>query len=184
MTKSIRKVIGIVLAASLILTAAGCSRNTNPVKEQLQETQAEDQISESAETDEYDISSNLQVSVSGDEKAIDTAHFTITLTHEDSWDYVVDSKTSITIYNTAAKEANCGGRLVSITAYDPGDKSYEVLPEHCVIGEADGKLYIAEYPSDVQFDPVDEETAADYQAVFKEVNNIRARAEDSPIVLK
>lgn len=184
MTKSIRKVICIVLAASLILTAAGCNRNKNSAEEQLQETQAENQISESAETDEYDISSNLQVSVNGDRKTINTDHFTITLTHGDSWDYVIDSKTSITFYNAAAKDANCGGRLVSITAYDPDDKSYEVLPEHCVIGEADGKLYIAEYPSDVQFDPVDEKTAADYQAVFKEVSHIRASAEDSPIVLK
>ena len=76
------------------------------------------------ESDDYDIASNLQLAGGGDEKAIDTDHFTITLTHGSSWDYTVDSKTSITIYNVAAREANCGGRLVSIKAYDPADKDY------------------------------------------------------------
>jgi hypothetical protein len=45
-------------------------------------------------------------------------------------------------------------------------------------------MYIAEYPSDVQFDPSDERAASDYQAVYEEVNKIREGAEDSPLVLK
>jgi hypothetical protein len=53
-----------------------------------------------------------------------------------------------------------------------------------VIGEKDGKMYIAEYPSDVQFDPSDEKSMEDYQAVYAEVNKIRDGSGDSPIVLK
>lgn len=184
MTKGIKKIIGIFLAASLVLTAAGCSRNKNPEEEQRPESQMEEQTTDSVEVEDYDISSSLQVAVRGDEKTIDADHFSLTLTHGDSWDYVVDSETSITIFNVAAKEANCGGRLMSIVAYEPEDKSYEILPGYSSIGETDGMMYIAEYPSDVQFDPADKQTAEDYQAVFKEVNQIRAGAENSPIVLK
>ena len=59
-----------------------------------------------------------------------------------------------------------------------------MLPSYNVIGQKDGMVYIAEYPSDVQFDPSDERAAADYQAVFKEVNKIREGAADSPLILK
>ena len=64
------------------------------------------------------------------------------------------------------------------------DKDYEMLPSYAVIGEKDGKVYIAEYPSDVQFNFEDEQATADYQAVFDELNKIRDGSGDSPIVLK
>ena len=157
---------------TVIAMLSACGSKTEP------EPEAEPQIDTGQETtedsDDYNIASNLQLAGGGDEKAIDTDHFTITLTHGSSWDYTVDSRTSITIYNVAAREANCGGR----------DKDYEMLPSYSVIGEKNGKMYIAEYPSDVQFDPSDEQAAADYQTVYEEVNKIREGAADSPLVLK
>ena len=184
MTGKNKRLIGLVLAVSLLLTIAGCSKDENPADEQQPETQTEEQAAESTETTDYDIASNLKQEDNGDEKSIDTDYLTIKLTHGSSWDYTIDSNTSITIYNTAASEANCGGRLVSIVAYDSDDKGYEMLPSYNVIGEKNGMVYIAEYPSDVQFDPSDERAAADYQAVFKEVNKIREGAADSPLILK
>ena len=59
-----------------------------------------------------------------------------------------------------------------------------MLPSYSVIGEKNGKMYVAEYPSDVQFDTADEKAAADYQAVYEEVNKIKEGAADSPLVLK
>ena len=181
MTKP-KTVIAMLLSLVLVFALAACGSKTEP------EPEAEPQIDTGQEptedSDDYNIASNLQLAGGGDEKAIDTDHFTITLTHGSSWDYTVDSRTSITIYNVAAREANCGGRLVSIKAYDPADKDYEMLPSYSVIGEKNGKMYIAEYPSDVQFDPSDEQAAADYQTVYEEVNKIREGAADSPLVLK
>ena len=177
-----KTLIAVLLSLVLVLALSACSSKAEP------ESEAEPQTETGQETPEdsgdYDIASNLQLAGGGDEKVIDTDHFTITLTHGSSWDYTVDSKTSVTIYNVAAKEANYGGRLVSIKAYDPADKDYEMFPSYSVIGEKDGKVYVAEYPSDVQFDPSDEQAAADYQAVYEEVNKIREGAADSPVVLK
>ena len=181
MTKP-KTVIAMLLSLVLVFAMTACGPMTEP------ESEAEPQKGTGQESTEdsgdYDIASNLQLAGGGDEKAIDTDHFTITLTHGSSWDYTVDSKTSITIYNVAAREANCGGRLVSIKAYDPADKDYEMLPSYSVIGEKNGKMYVAEYPSDVQLDPSDEQAAADYQAVYEEVSKIREGAADSPLVLK
>jgi predicted small lipoprotein YifL len=172
----------IVMFLSLVLVFAMTACGSKPEPENETQTDTGQETAENS--DDYDIASNLQLAGGGDEKALDTDHFTVELTHGSSWDYTVDSKTSITIYNVAAREANCGGRLVSIKAYDPADKDYEMLPSYSVIGEKNGKLYIAEYPSDVQFDPTDEQAAEDYQAVFEEVNRIREGAADSPLVLK
>lgn len=186
MTRGTKKIIAMLMSLALVFAVTACGSKTEP------ETEAEPQTEEQTETQqettespaEYDIASNLQLAGGGDEKAIDTDYFTITLTHGSSWDYTVDSKTSITIYNIASREADCGGRLVSIIAYDAGDKDYEMLPSYSVIGEKDGKVYIAEYPSDVQFNFEDEQATADYQAVYDELNKIRDGSGDSPIVLK
>jgi len=181
--RKLKVLISILLSMMLIFTITACGSKTEPEPEE--ETQTEEQTeTQTEETAEYDIASNLQLAGGGDEKAIDTDHFTITLTHGSSWDYTVDSKTSITIYNIASREADCGGKLVSIIAYDSGDKDYEMLPSYGVIGEKDGKMYIAEYPSDVQFNFEDEQATADYQAVYDELNKIRDGSGDSPIVLK
>ena len=174
----------IAMFLSLVLVFAMTACGSKPEREPEKETQTDTGQVTAENSYDYDIASNLQLAGGGDEKALDTDHFTITLTHGSSWDYTEDSRTSITIYNVAAREANCGGRLVTIKAYDPADKDYEMLPSYSVIGEKNGKMYIAEYPSDVQFDPSDEQAAADYQAVFEEVNRIREGAADSPLVLR
>lgn len=190
-----KKYLSILVAALMIFAFAGCGSDNEPAEEQPEEqveeqapetteSQSEEQTPETTEADDYDIAANLMLAGGGAEKAIDTDHFTISLTHGSSWDYEVDSNTSITIYNVASREADCGGRLVSILAYDAGDKSYEILPSYCVIGEKDGKVYIAEYPTDVQFDFNDEQATADYQAVYEEVNKIRDGGDESPLVLK
>lgn len=181
MTKP-KTVIAMLLSLVLVFAMTACGSMTEPESEA--EPQKETGQESTEDSGDYDIASNLQLAGGGDEKVIDTDHFTITLTHGSSWDYTVDSKTSVTIYNVAARDANCGGRLVSIKSYDPADKDYEMLPSYSVIGEKNGKMYIAEYPSDVQFDPTDEQAAADYQAVYEEVSRIREGAADSPIVLK
>ena len=117
-------------------------------------------------------------------KIVDTDHFTLTLPLGGTWDYDYDSKTSITFYNIAGREADCGGRLFSLVAYEPDDKSYETLPHYSVVGEAGGKVYVAEYPSDVQADIEVEEHMEQYQTVYAEVNKIETKAADSPLVLK
>ena len=182
--KKSKLLISILLSIMLIFTMTTCGSKTDAEPETESETEAQTETETTTEESaEYDIASNLRLA-GGDEKLLDTDYFRITLPCGPSWDYTVDSKTSITIYNIASKEADCGGRLVSIIAYDADDKEYEVLPSYSVIGEKGGKVYIAEYPTDVQFNMDDEQATEDYKAVYDEVNKIRDGGTDSPIELK
>ena len=180
--KKTKLLISILLSILLILTMTACSSNT----ESESETETGTETTKTTETPaEYDIASNLQVTEDGDVKSIDTDHFTLTLSHGSSWGYEINSKTMITIFNIASHDADYGGRLVSIEVYDADDKEYEeMLPSYSVIGEKDGKVYVAEYPTDVQWDHEDAQAEEDYRAVYEEVNKIRDGSGDSPIVLK
>lgn len=141
---------------------------------------------------EYDISSNLEVSeVSADSdskdadmKVIDTDHIRVTLSHGKSWSVRTDHEKSITIYNDASRNAGSGGALVTIMAFSPDDREYESFPDYSIIGESEGLKYVAVYPTDVQFDPENRQAMEDYQAVMEEVNKIRSCNTDSPVVLK
>ena len=96
----------------------------------------------------------------------------------------VNGKTSITIYNTALYESNHGGKLVTILAYDAGDGSYDILPEYNVIGESDGKVYIAAYPTDMQYDSDNKKAVTDYMAVFEEVSRLTEDTPECPMTFK
>ena len=134
--------------------------------------------------EDYDIAANLKLKDKDGVKTLSTDHFMMTLTHGKSWDAKVNSKSSITIYNTALYEANHGGKLVTILAYDAGDESYDVLPEYNVIGERGGKVYIAAYPTDMQYDSSDKKAVANYMAVFEEVSRLMEDAPDCPLTFK
>ena len=117
-------------------------------------------------------------------KSLSTDHFILTLSHGKSWDAKVNSKTSITIYNKALYEGNRGGKLVTILAYDAGDESYDVLPEYNIIGESGGKVYIAAYPTDMQYDSSNKKAVANYLAVFDEVSRLMEDDSDSPLTFR
>ena len=132
----------------------------------------------------FDIAAGLKLKDKDGVKTLKTDHFILTLTHGDSWDARVNSKNSITIYNTALNKAKRGGKLVTILAFSSGDKSYDVLPDYNVIGKSGGVVYIAAYPTDVQFDESDKKSTADYMAVFEEVGKLAEGNEGNPMVLR
>ncbi len=172
----------------LLIIVWGIKHNMKPIDVQPEtDTETEVVTEEPEKTPEvqadYDIAAGLKLKDKDGVKTLSTDHFTMTLSRGNSWDAKVNSKTSITIYNTALYEANCGGKLVTILAYDAVDESYDVLPEYNIIGESGGKVYIAAYPSDMQYDSRNKKAVADYIAVFEEVSRISKGAEDSPLVL-
>lgn len=174
---------------TLLIIVWGIKHNMKPVDIQ-QETEPETEAV-TGKTEElpeppsdYDIAAGLKLKEKDGIKTLKTDHFILTLTHGDSWDAKVNSRNSITFYNIAGREAGCGGRLFSLIAYEPNDKDYENLPSYSVVGEKDGKAYVAEYPSDVQADVESEENMQLYMDTYDEVNKIRDDGEDSPLVLK
>lgn len=133
---------------------------------------------------DYDIAAGIKIKDKDGIKTLRTDHFALTLTHGDSWDAKVNSRNSITIYNTALYEANRGGKLVTILAYDVGDESYDVLPEYNIVGESGGKVYIAAYPTDMQYDSSNKKAVANYLAVFDEVTRLMEECPDCPLTFR
>ena len=173
----------------LLIIVWGIKHNMKPVDvQQGADTETEVITEEPEEKPEvqtdYDIAAGLKLKDKDGIKTLSTDHFTLKLTHGKSWDAKVNNKTSITIYNTALYEANRGGKLVTILAYDAGDESYDVMPEYNIIGESGGKVYIAAYPTDMQYDSSNKKAVANYLAVFEEVSRIYEGAEENPLILK
>ena len=73
---------------------------------------------------------------------------------------------------------------MTILAYDAGDENYDILPEYNVIGERGGKVYIAAYPTDMQYDSSDKKAVANYMAVFEEVSRLIEDASDCPLTFR
>ena len=185
MTRKTKTIIAIMMSLTLMIALTACGSKDETAEEPAADSQTEEQTATDETADDYDIAANLKMM--GDPegvKIIDTDHFTLTLPLGGTWDYDCDSKTSITFYNIAGKEADCGGRLFSLVAYEPDDDSYKGLPHYSVVGESGGKVYVAEYPSDVQADMEVEEHMEQYQTVYAEVSKIESKAVDSPLVLK
>ena len=132
----------------------------------------------------FDIAAGVKIKEKDGVKTLRTDHFTLTLSHGDSWDAKVNSKNSITIYNVALNKSKRGGKLVTILAYAAGDKSYDVLPDYNVIGESGGLVYIAAYPTDMQYDIGKKKDIAEYQTVYAEVCRLKAGDADNPMVFR
>ena len=171
----------------LVIVVWGIKHNMKTIEIQHEKGTQTEAVTEEPEIvsqpqDDYDIASGLKITGKGGVKTLKTDHFILTLSHGKSWDVKVNSKTSLTVYNKALNKADLGGKLVTILAYDAGDESYDVIPEYNVIGESNGKVYIAAYPTDVQFDESDKKSYGDYQAVFEEVSRLKADTEGCPLI--
>ena len=172
-----------VMVITLAFAVAGCGSHSESDQDSTPVETKADTTTEALEP--FDIASNLTFedgqTADGEPTAVlDTDYFTLILAPADDWAYEVNDESSITIYDIAARDAGVGGHLATIIAYDKGDKSYEQLPSYTVAGESGGKVYVVEYPSDVQFDPQNKT----YLPMYEQLQKIRDGAADSPLVLK
>ena len=171
----------------LLIVVWGIKHNLKSVETQPKADPKTEVASDELETalapqPDYDIASGMKLKDKDGVKTLKTDHFTLTLSHGKSWDAKVNSKRSITIYNKALNKAKRGGELVTILAYEVGDKSYEVLPEYNIIGTSNRQVYVAAFPTDVQFDEGDKKSYGDYMAVFEEVSRLTEDAPECPLI--
>jgi len=197
------KFMSLAMALTLAFAMTACGGSKAPEKEtaeaeeaQTEETQAEEaeqteeapeaETGEAVVTDlEYNIAANLTDTMNEDgSRTIETDYFTVTLPLGDTWEYEVNDAYSISIYNTAAKNNDCGGHLGTIVAVDPADTDYQNLPHYAEIGQMGGILYIIDYPTDVQADVTNDKNREDYQTVFAELGKIETEPENMPVILK
>ncbi len=90
----------------------------------------------------------------------------------DTWDWKKTGDTSIKIYYTDAANSGYGGTVVSIMAFDIGDDSYLDFPEYQIAGRTDDKVYIALFPTDIQFDPSNATQAKEYNKLITHAKKI------------
>lgn len=130
-----------------------------------------------AASGEYDIARNIGVGYDKTE-FLYSDYFVLNMPDFPSdWDYEVLSKTAFQIVHYPSRDAGCGGNVVSIMAYDKDDDSYEILPHYTVAGESKDKIYIACFPTDVQFSP---ETEKGWRQLSEFMQQIDVDDADNP----
>lgn len=92
-------------------------------------------------------------------------------------------KQSVTFYLFSAQQEGYGGRLVTIHAYDINDDSYTILPSYSVagVGGNTNKRFVAEFPTDVQWNHEDATQEADYRELYDHVHKIAEGMANSPL---
>ena len=111
--------------------------------------------------------------------------FTLAMPDNGEWDIANEDPSTIVIYHKAARDEGLGGTLVTLTALDSGDTSYEDSPMPVAIAgenESLGKTFVAIFPSDVQWNPEDAAQGDSYQALSEHVNKLGTEASPFTIV--
>lgn len=166
MNKNIIRACLLILTLAACLMIAGCGSSGDSESTEL-DLSAGITRTDNSETGEGTVKSDV---------------FEVTLPNGASWDYEVVGPTEIRFFNKAAKEAELGGTLFTLEAFEPDDESYDMVP-NAVIGEKDGKKIVAVFTSDVQYDIQDEAATKEYMEVYDVVQTISDDASKSPLVL-
>ena len=135
-------------------------------------------------TGDYDIGENFyrNTNAAGDIQYLYFNDFMLILPNADDITYEAHGD-SVDIIFVPGKNAGYGGRLVTIRAYDPDDKSYESLPDYHVAGTGPntGKSFVAIYPTDLQCSPEFESVVIRYKDLKDYLYKIGEGAVNSPL---
>ena len=179
-----------VMLAFCLASCTGAPENTGNGGGSGQQTESEpdpkteDEPDDTEQTKAYDVSEGMQT-VASEDGSIEYIYFNdfmITMPNNDKWSYDM-TQDSVTFYLFSAQQEGYGGRLVTIRAYDLNDESYKQLPSYHVagIGQNVDKRFIAEYPTDVQWNGNDKTQDADYRELQAYLQKIGDNAVNSPV---
>ena len=137
-----------------------------------------------ASSSDYDITKGmmLQASEDGSIEYMYFNDFLLVMPNNSKWGWEQTDKNTIKFFLFSAQQEGYGGHLVTIRAYDLDDNSYEQLPSYHIagVGKNVGKRFIAEYPTDVQWNGQDAEQDADYRDLESYLQKIGEGAVNSP----
>ena len=188
MRANIRKLLLAGLILTMIFAFAGCSGSDSGEKSATENTNATTEATETSETtteeatvDDYDILDGFNLVEKDDITLLYGNGFVLTMP-DDDWGYEQTSPTCLQIYSEDAREDGYDGHLVSIMAFDPEDTSYEDFPDYSVAGRGKtvDKVFVALFPTDVQYNPDDPDQAEDYNELLTHVKKIAEGMADSP----
>ncbi len=137
-----------------------------------------------AGTGNYDMTDGMETVTSSD-GSIEYIYFNdfmMTMPNNEKWSMTTSPET-VTFYLVSAQQEGYGGKLVSITAYDPDDNTYTQLPSYHEAGitaNTNVRL-VAEYPTDAQWNTDDAQQTADYKDLYDYLQKIGAGAVNSPL---
>ena len=184
-------IILLALIMSVMTLFAGCggsSQEPEPTEEpKTEETTDTGTDTTTASTDSYNIMEGFEEKTNDDGsiKYLYFNDFMLVMPGTDKWVYeAAPDKQSVTFYLRSAKEGGqYGGRLVTISAYDIDDSSYEGLPSYSVagVGGSTNKRFVAEFPTDLQWDGSDAQEDADYRDLSDYLHKIGEGAVNSPL---
>ena len=130
-----------------------------------------------AASGEYDIARNIGVGYDKTE-FLYSDYFVLNMPDFPSdWNYEVHGQTALEIVHYPSRDAGYGGNVVSIMAYDKDDDSYKMLPHYTVAGESKDKIYIACFPTDVQYS---RETEKGWRQLSEFFQQIDVKDPDNP----
>lgn len=134
--------------------------------------------------DGYDISSGMYDNYSSGGAFMATDHICLYFNADHYlnglWKWEVIDNTEIRFYYPRAAESGYGGTIVTIKAFDVGTTEYMDYPSYHVADTSTDKIYVAIYPTDVQFDPADSVQAAEYPALLEFAQRIDNCNEQNP----
>jgi len=120
----------------------------------------------------FDICEDMEVLSASSYDVLMCRHFKLNMPKGLPWHWEQINSTTVILYYTPAYVSFGGGKLVSIRAYDHGDESYKDIPAWTLAGQTDEKVFIAIYPTDVQFDPADPTQAEEYMILSEHLAGI------------
>jgi len=126
---------------------------------------------------EFDISANIQFQASQGYSLLINDYFSVCLPMLPEWDVEVIDKETLSFYYPPAADAGYGGHFLTIKAFDWEDSSYEDFPSWSIAGMDENKIYVAIFPTDVQFDPSSATQAEEYNILFSEAQLIDCNSE-------
>ena len=183
MREYMRKLLMAGVIGVMVFAFAGCdSGNGNTDETTEATTEATEATTETAAPDDYNIMEGFEIVENGSEKLLYGNDFLLIMPNNDEWAYEQISETSLEIYLKSAREDGFGGDLVTIMAFDPEDTSYEEFPSYSVAGTGKNvnKVFIALFPTDVQFNPEDADQQAAYEELYTHVHKIAEGMVNSP----
>ena len=154
------------------------------LRENGYDSDPEPQPAPAAASDGYDVMTNFSRSTNsgGDIQYLYFNDFMLTLPNADDISYEAHGD-SVDIIFVPGKNAGYGGKLVTIMAYDPDDKSYESKPDYHVAGTGrnSGKRFVAVYPTDQQVSSEFESVVIRYNELKDYLYKIGEGAVNSPL---
>ena len=89
------------------------------------------------------------------------------------WDFKVTADNVVQLYHAQSYEKWGGGHLCTFARFT--DEIYKEYPSYEVLKETDKAVYVIIYPTDVQFDPEDEQSTKEYLEMYNSIDEVIER---------